>query len=138
MMACVADEIIASPFAVLGSIGVLTEVPNVYERLKREGVEFSTVTAGAYKRSLTPTKKLDAADVAKTKAEVGEIFTLFKAFVQRHRPQLDIDAVATGETWFGEDALERQLADSLQTYAPRPSPLAPRPSPLAPRIESRG
>ena len=54
MMACVADEIIASPFAVLGSIGVLTEVPNVYERLKREGVEFSTVTAGAYKRSLTP------------------------------------------------------------------------------------
>ena len=62
MMACVADKLVAAPFAVLGSIGVITEQPNVYERLKREGVQFSTITAGKYKRTLTPTKKIDPLD----------------------------------------------------------------------------
>jgi Peptidase family S49/Peptidase family S49 N-terminal len=46
MMACCADTIIASPFAVLGSIGVITDIPNVYDRLKHEGIEFQTITAG--------------------------------------------------------------------------------------------
>lgn len=46
MMCCVGDRIVASPFAVLGSIGVISDIPNVYERLKQEGVEFQTVTAG--------------------------------------------------------------------------------------------
>lgn len=116
MMACVADTIIASPFAVLGSIGVLTEQPNIYERLKKEGVQFNTVTAGQYKRTLTPFKKVEEADLAKTREEVTEIFNLFKAFVGRHRPTLDLDRVATGETWFGEDALQRGLCDELRTF----------------------
>ena len=116
MMACVADRIVASPFAVLGSIGVITEIPNVYERLQKEGVQFQTVTAGEYKRTLTPFKKVDPKDVAKTKAEIDEIFSLFKGFVAEQRPQLDIDKVATGETWFGTDAVERKLADALQTF----------------------
>ena len=96
MMACVADRIVASPFAVLGSIGVVGSVPNVYERLKQEGVEYTTVTAGKFKRTLVPTKKLDPKDVQKTQEELQEVFNLFKAFVARHRPQLDIDDVATG------------------------------------------
>ena len=41
--------------------------------------------------------------------------TLFKGFVKENRPSLDIDAVATGETWFGEDALEKGLCDELRT-----------------------
>jgi ClpP class serine protease len=39
LMACVADHIVASPFAMMGSIGVISTMPNFYERLKREGVE---------------------------------------------------------------------------------------------------
>ena len=116
MMACVADRIVASPFAVLGSIGVITQIPNVYERLTKEGVVFQTVTAGEFKRTLTPYKKIDPKDVEKTEEEIGEIFSLFKNFVGKQRPSLDIDKVATGETWFGEDALEKNLADALQTY----------------------
>jgi len=116
MMACVADRIVASPFAVLGSIGVITQIPNVYERLQKEGVRFETVTAGEFKRTLTPFKKVDPKDVEKTKEEVGEIFRLFKDFVHEQRPQLDIDKVATGETWFGTDAVDRNLADALQTF----------------------
>jgi len=115
MMACVADYIVASPFAVLGSIGVLTEIPNVYERLKKEGVKFSTITAGKYKRTLTPTKKVEAADVQKQQEDIEQVLNLFKAFVKQNRPGVDIERVATGETWFGPDALEHNLVDHLAT-----------------------
>ena len=115
MMACTADKIVASPFAVVGSIGVITEQPNVFERLEKEGVKFSTVTAGKYKRTLTPTKKIDPKDLAKLEDDIAQILKLFKGFVAENRPQLDIEKVATGETWFGPDALERKLVDDLAT-----------------------
>jgi len=115
MMACVADEIVASPFAVLGSIGVISEQPNVYERLQREGIEFQTVTAGKFKRTLTPTKKVTTEDLEKSKKDIEDVLVLFKGFVAENRPTLDIDNVATGETWFGKDALSRNLVDKLKT-----------------------
>jgi serine protease SohB len=115
LMSCVADRIVASPFAVLGSIGVISDIPNVYDRLKKEGIEFQTVTAGKYKRTLTPTKKATKEDFDKTKKDVEDILVLFKEFVHQNRPQLDIDQVATGETWFGKDALDRKLCDEIKT-----------------------
>ena len=96
MMCCVADKIVSSPFAVLGSIGVITDIPNVYDRLKKEGIEFQTVTAGKYKRTITPTKRVTKEDFDKTKEDVEGILTLFKQFVHQNRPSLDIDDVATG------------------------------------------
>lgn len=113
MMCCVADRIVASPFSVLGSIGVISEVPNAYERLKREGIEFQTITAGKFKRTVTPTKKISKEDIAKSKEDIEAIYSLFKSFVGQNRPQLDIDKVATGETWFGTDALELRLCDEI-------------------------
>jgi len=115
MMACCADRLIASPFAVLGSIGVITQTPNVYDRLNREGVEFLTVTAGKYKRTLTPFKKATKEDIKKTEEDLEAIWTLFKDFVKEQRPKLNVSLVATGETWFGPDALERNLVDELKT-----------------------
>ena len=115
MMACVADKIVASPFAVLGSIGVISDVPNVYERLKNEGIEFATITAGKYKRTITPTKKITKEDLIKTTKDIEDVLTLFKDFVSTNRPSLNIDEVATGETWFGPDAMKRGLCDELKT-----------------------
>eukprot|EP00537_Pseudo-nitzschia_pungens_P004288 CAMPEP_0172359932 /NCGR_PEP_ID=MMETSP1060-20121228/4041_1 /TAXON_ID=37318 /ORGANISM="Pseudo-nitzschia pungens, Strain cf. cingulata" /LENGTH=689 /DNA_ID=CAMNT_0013081757 /DNA_START=69 /DNA_END=2138 /DNA_ORIENTATION=+ len=115
MMSCVADRIIASPFAVIGSIGVISEIPNVYERLKEEGIKFQTVTAGEFKRTLTPTKKITREDLAKSEEDIAEIFELFKGWVAQNRPQLNIDEVATGETWFGPAALEKGLCDEIKT-----------------------
>jgi len=115
LMSCVADKIIASPFAVLGSIGVITDIPNFYERLKQEGVEFQTITAGKYKRTLTPTKKPVKEDAEKTKKDLENILVLFKDFVKQNRPSIDIDSVATGETWFGDDALQKGLCDEIKT-----------------------
>eukprot|EP00469_Lotharella_globosa_P004874 CAMPEP_0167797890 /NCGR_PEP_ID=MMETSP0111_2-20121227/15950_1 /TAXON_ID=91324 /ORGANISM="Lotharella globosa, Strain CCCM811" /LENGTH=649 /DNA_ID=CAMNT_0007692135 /DNA_START=12 /DNA_END=1961 /DNA_ORIENTATION=+ len=115
MMACCADRLVASPFAVLGSIGVISQQPNVYERLNREGVEFLTVTAGKFKRTLTPFKKPTDEDIKKSEEDLEAIWTLFKDFVQQQRPKLDVPAIATGETWFGKDALDRNLVDELKT-----------------------
>ena len=115
MMCCTADRIVASPFAVLGSIGVISEIPNAYERLKEEGIEFATITAGKYKRTVTPTKKITKEDLKKSTEDIQEIFNLFKGFVKSQRPQLDIEKVATGDTWFGEDALEKGLCDEIAT-----------------------
>jgi len=115
MMCCVADKVIASPFAVLGSIGVISEIPNVYERLQKEGIEYQTVTAGEFKRTITPTKKVTKEDLGKAKDEIAQILRLFKGYVAANRPSLNIDEVATGETWFGEDALEKGLCDEIKT-----------------------
>ena len=115
MMACCADELLCAPFAVIGSIGVITEQPNVYERLKQEGIVFSTVTAGKFKRTLTPTKKIDPKDTAKTQEDIEQVLNLFADFVGQQRPQLDVSKVATGETWLGPDALKLKLVDGLST-----------------------
>lgn len=77
--------------------------------------EFQTVTAGKYKRTITPTKKVTKEDFAKTKQDVEQILVLFKQFVHQNRPNLDIEKVATGETWFGEDALALNLTDAIAT-----------------------
>jgi serine protease SohB len=115
MMASVADEIIASPFAVVGSVGVIATIPNFSERLQREGVLVEDITAGKYKRTLTPYKKSNPEDRNKMKADVENILVLFKKFLKQNRPKLNVDEIATGETWQGEDAIKLGLVDSLQT-----------------------
>ena len=85
-------------------------------RRRPDRVTHTQVTAGEFKRTVTPTKKVTKEDLAKTKKDITEIFDLFKGFVGAQRPTLDIDAVATGETWFGQDALDRNLCDELKTF----------------------
>lgn len=115
LMGCVAHELVASPFAVLGSVGVITEIPNAYERLKKEGLVFKTATAGKYKRTVTPTKKITPEDEKKLAEDLEKVLVLFKSWVTKNRPTLDIEKIATGETWFGPDALEMKLVDRLAT-----------------------
>ena len=117
MMAAVADEIIAAPFAMVGSIGVIAQVPNFYRLLEKHGIHFEQVTAGAYKRTLTAFGENTDADRQKVQEEVNETQALFKAHVAYVRPQVDIDKVATGEVWFGKQAIQLGLVDRLQTFA---------------------
>eukprot|EP01035_Chromulina_nebulosa_P017722 gene17722-23314_t len=115
MMAAMANEIVAAPFAVLGSIGVMTTIPNYSERLKREGVSFEDITAGKYKRTLVPYKPATEDDRNKVKEDLEKVFTEFKSFLTKHRPKLQIKKVATGEVWSGHTALELGLCDQLNT-----------------------
>jgi serine protease SohB len=115
LMACVADRIIAAPFAILGSIGVLAQIPNFNRALESHGVDFEEVTAGKYKRTVTMFGKNTDADRDKLKADLEDVHELFKAAVVRYRPDLDLDKVATGEHWYGSRALELGLADRLLT-----------------------
>lgn len=115
MMACVANRIIAAPFAILGSIGVIAMVPNVHRLLKQNNVDVEQHTAGEYKRTLTVLGENTDAGREKFKQELEEVHVLFKDFVRQHRPELDIEKIATGETWFGTQALEMGLVDEIGT-----------------------
>ena len=115
MMACVADRIVAAPFAVLGSIGVLAQLPNFHEMLKRHGIAFEQETAGEYKRTITMFGENTEKERAKLREQIEQTHALFKAFVARHRPSLDLEKVATGEIWYGSDAVNVGLVDEIQT-----------------------
>ena len=114
-MACVANRILAAPFAILGSIGVLAQIPNFNRMLDNHGVDFEQITAGKYKRSVTMFGQNTDEDRAKLKEELEDVHLLFKGAVARYRPDLDMDKIATGEHWYGTRALELGLADELKT-----------------------
>ena len=115
MMACVGDEIIAAPFAILGSIGVVAQLPNFHRLLKKNDIDFEMHTAGEYKRTLTVFGENTDKAREKFQADIDDIHVLFKEFVSSNRPVVAIDEVATGEFWFGQRALEKNLADRLCT-----------------------
>ncbi|MGE8598915.1 MAG: protease SohB [Acinetobacter calcoaceticus] len=115
MMACIANEIITAPFAIVGSIGVVAQVPNFNRLLKEHNVDFELYTAGQYKRTVTMFGENTPEGKAKFEEELQQTHVLFKHFVEKYRPQLNVDKVATGEHWYGEDALNLNLVDKLQT-----------------------
>ncbi|MEH6543635.1 MAG: protease SohB [Porticoccaceae bacterium] len=115
MMACVADKILAAPFAVLGSIGVVAQIPNVHRLLKKHDVDVELITAGKYKRTLTMLGENTDEGREKFQSDIEDTHELFKEFVSSHRPALDMEAIATGEIWFGTRALTQNLVDELLT-----------------------
>ncbi|MGJ0534775.1 MAG: protease SohB [Methylocystis sp.] len=115
MMACIGDKVIAAPFAVLGSIGVVAQLPNVHRLLKKHDIDFEVHTAGEYKRTLTIFGENTEKGREKFQQDLETIHELFKNFVARYRPNLNIDEIATGEVWLGLSALEKRLVDELRT-----------------------
>jgi serine protease SohB len=113
MMACVADHLVAAPFAYVGSIGVLVQLPNVHRLLRDNKIDYEMITAGEYKRTLTTFGENTEKDRLKVQEEVDEMHGLFKSFIAQYRPQVDVASVATGEVWTGQQALERGLVDAL-------------------------
>lgn len=115
MMACVADKIVSAPFAIIGSVGVVAEVPNIHRLLKKYDIDVDVMTAGEFKRTVTFMGENTEKGKQKFQQELEETHQLFKQFVSENRPQLDIEKVATGEHWFGRQALELNLVDSIST-----------------------
>jgi serine protease SohB len=115
LMASVANHIIAAPFAIIGSIGVLVQLPNFHRLLKEHNIDFEQLSAGEYKRTLTLFGENNDKGREKLQEEIDETHKLFKQFVTTYRPQLDIAKVATGEFWFGSQAQELQLIDKIGT-----------------------
>ena len=115
MMACVADKIIAAPFSILGSIGVVAQMPNFHRLLKKHDVDYEMLTAGEYKRTLTMFGENTEKGREKFIEDLEQTHDLFKDFVQQHRTEVDINNIATGEVWLGTKALEMKLVDDLKT-----------------------
>lgn len=115
MMACVADRIVAAPFSIIGSIGVVAQIPNFNRLLKRNDIDVELHTAGQYKRTLTLFGENTEEGREKFQEDLNETHQLFKDFVQQMRPTLDLDKVATGEHWYGRQALDLGLIDEIGT-----------------------
>lgn len=115
MMACVANKILAAPYAIIGSIGVVAQIPNFHRLLKKNEIDFEQITAGEYKRTLSLFGEVTEKGREKVQEDVNSIHAIFKAFILEHRPQVQIDQVATGEHWHGLQALDLKLVDSILT-----------------------
>ncbi len=115
LMAAVANKILAAPFAIVGSIGVVAQMPNFHKFLKKHNIDYEQLTAGEYKRTLTLFGENTSKARSKFQEDLDEAHDLFKAFLEEHRPQLDMQVVATGEHWFGSKALELKLVDEIIT-----------------------
>ena len=115
MMACVADKIVSASFAVIGSIGVVAQIPNVHRLLKKYDVDVDVMTAGEFKRTVTVLGENTEKGKQKFQQELEETHQLFKQFVSQNRPCIDIDKIATGEHWFGQQAIDLKLVDEIST-----------------------
>lgn len=115
MMACVANKIIAAPFAILGSIGVVAQLPNFHKLLKKNDIDYEMLTAGEYKRTLTMFGENTDKGRQKFVEDLEDTHVLFKEFIVEHRQSVNIDEVATGEIWFGKRAMDKNLIDQIST-----------------------
>lgn len=115
LMACVADKLLAAPFAILGSIGVVAQLPNLHRFLDDKKIDFEQITAGDYKRTLSIFGKNTDEGRQKFQEDLNDIHQQFKAFVQENRPQLNIEQIATGEHWLAHKAFELRMVDSIKT-----------------------
>ncbi|MBA2652189.1 MAG: protease SohB [Tatlockia sp.] len=115
LMACVANKIVAAPFAIIGSIGVVAQLPNFHRWLKKNNIDFELLTAGEHKRTLTIFGENTAKGREKFQEDLEKIHKAFRSYVLENRQQLDIDKVATGEHWLAKDAYDLRLVDALKT-----------------------
>lgn len=115
MMACVADKIIAAPFAIVGSIGVIAQLPNFNRLMDKHGVDFELMKAGELKRTVTMFGKNTDEDRKNFNEQLEDTHDLFKEFVKDNRPKLEIENVATGEHWLATRGIKLNLVDELIT-----------------------
>ena len=115
MMACLADRLVSAPFAIIGSIGVLVQLPNFHRVLKKNDIDYEIISAGEFKRTLTQFGEITQKGRDKVQEEVETMHDIFKAWIKDHRPSVDIDKIATGETWVGTQAKERYMVDEIKT-----------------------
>lgn len=113
MMACTANRILAAPFAIIGSIGVIAQVPNLHRVLKKHDIDYEEITAGEFKRTISLLGEITHKGRQKFVEQIEDTHRLFKEFVSQQRPKLNLEEVATGEYWFGRRALDLGLVDKL-------------------------
>lgn len=115
LMSCTANKILCAPFAIVGSIGVVAQLPNFHRILKKHDVDYKEYTAGEFKRTVSLLGEITPKGEEKFREQLEATHRLFKNFVQTNRPAIDMTKVATGEYWYGQDAKELGLVDEIRT-----------------------
>lgn len=115
LMSCVANKILAAPFAIIGSIGVIVQLPNFNRLLKEKHIDFEQYTAGEFKRTITIFGENTDEGRQKLQEEIEDVHQLFKNLITEYRPQVNIEKVSTGEYWLGQQAMSLNLVDEIRT-----------------------
>ena len=115
MMACVGKKIIAAPFAIVGSVGVIAQVPNLHRLLKKYDIDYEEYTAGEFKRTVSYLGEISPKGRQKFMEQLEDTHQLFKEFIRRQRPQVNVDQISTGEYWMGIQAKDLKLVDEIST-----------------------
>ena len=115
LMACAADRIVAAPFAIVGSIGVVAQIPNLHRLLKKNEIDYEEMTAGEFKRSVSVLGEITPAGREHFRGKLDATHEAFKRFVKERRPALDIERVGDGDVWLGSEALGLGLIDAIMT-----------------------
>jgi serine protease SohB len=115
LMACAADRIVAAPFAMIGSIGVVAQLPNLHRLLKKNDIDFEELTAGEFKRTVSMLGEITPAGREHFRGKLDATHEAFKLFVRQRRPDADLAAVANGDVWLASEALGLGLVDALST-----------------------
>ncbi len=120
LMALPADRILAGPFAIVGSVGVVAGIPNVKRLLEEKGVSYRLFVAGDKKRVVHFADD-DGPEVREYMDEkLAGIHTQFLQAVEKHRgDRVKLDEVRSGDHWSAEESVEKGLGlvDELQTSA---------------------
>ncbi len=113
MMACVADRILAAPFAMVGSIGVVAQVPNINRLLKKNNIDFEEITAGEFKRTVSVFGEITEAGREHFQGKLDATHDAFKRHVAANRPKVDAERLGNGDVWLASEAMELGLVDEL-------------------------
>jgi len=115
MMACAADRIVAAPFAVVGSIGVVAPAPNLHRLLKKNDIDYEEMTAGEFKRTVSVLGEITPEGREHFRGKLDATHEAFKTHVAECRPAVDIAEVANGDHWLAREALALGLVDEIAT-----------------------
>lgn len=116
MIACAADEIIADPASLVGSIGVVSAGFGFDRLIERIGVERRVHTAGTQKMILDPFRPEQPQDVAHLEALQRDIHAMFIDVVRTRRKEAlkaSDEILFSGAFWIGSRGLELGLVDQV-------------------------
>jgi protease-4 len=118
MVSSQADWIVGNPGSAIGSIGVIMEVPNASGLMDKIGVQWKVITAGKYKGAGSPFRPLTPTETGLLQGQIDQVYAQFIDTVASGRklPRSEVESMATGWAWNGEEAVRLKLIDQTGTY----------------------
>ena len=115
-ISCIANYIYAEPTTLTGSIGIFGMFPDASQLLTEKlGVKFDDVKTNKFSTFGTPARPINDEEMAILNRYIDRGYSLFRSRVAEGRkmPVEEVEKIAQGHVWLGQDALRIKLVDAL-------------------------